>query len=409
MSHTPTMFFGETGGSASEIVARKNPTGSAVAVKEDLVFVSNIRFWSMISIVAVHCLYACSPSDATLGGELQIALVQLMKFGTISFFLISGFLLGERLHRGSRCEYIARRFKNTAAPWALWAGIYYAASIVITFAVQPHSLTGRELYVHAKAVVFHSPYWFVPNFLLCLTLLSLLRRFIKNLFFGLVLLMASLFYGVNAYIHWIAPSHTAALVGFAFYQWLGVWAAHNFARVSKIVDRLPWTVLISAATVAGFLGLLETHLMMARFSLSAIDSLNSLRITNQMFSVAAVVVLFKVKRPLTPSFVKVRVHTYGIFLIHPVCLLTVGPFAQWITAMSQPLTIGASLLLFGMVYTMALVATMAISGTSLGWLVGPNDKGGAEGADPRTKPFADSSFQPQADRLFLRRWLARLS
>ena len=74
----------------------------------DYLFVSNVRFLAMISIVWVHAIYQWGLASPP-ASYVQVILLQSMKFGTIGFFLISGYLLGEGLTRTSPRRYFYRR------------------------------------------------------------------------------------------------------------------------------------------------------------------------------------------------------------------------------------------------------------------------------------------------------------
>ena len=205
------------------IVDQRN---SRAASTDNLLFVDNVRFWSMVGIIAVHTLFRWYVPNATATSELRMLLLQMAKFGTIGFYLISGFLLGGRLDHCSPCEYLLRRIKNVAAPWAVWA------SVTIGLAVIQESLYGDfpshlwpaivSVATNAWRVIFYSPFWFVPNFLLSLSFLLMLRRYLDDLRLGALLLACTLFYSVNIYGRWIPSEHTTAIFGFTFYQWLGV-------------------------------------------------------------------------------------------------------------------------------------------------------------------------------------------
>jgi surface polysaccharide O-acyltransferase-like enzyme len=49
--------------------------------------------------------------------------------------------------------------------------------------------------------------------------------------------------------------------------------------------------------------------------------LNALRISNQIYSVAVVLVLLKLRKPVWPRDVNVRATTFGIYLTHPLIIL----------------------------------------------------------------------------------------
>jgi hypothetical protein len=183
------------------------------------IFVSNIRFWSMFAIIAVHSLLAWGiHEESRLGWEVQVGLLQTAKFGTIAFYLISGFLLGERLHRYTAVEYLLRRLKNIGIPWAIWVTLY------ILFPFAKAALVGKTagrvvFQQHVCNVLLSSPYWFVPNYLIALAVILKFRHRLDDYRCGAVLLIISLFYGVNIYAKWIPSNHTSAVFGFVFYRY----------------------------------------------------------------------------------------------------------------------------------------------------------------------------------------------
>ena len=190
-----------------------------MSVHQNRPFVSNVRFWSMFSIIAIHCIY--SPvfiSDDLRTRDFQFALVQILKFGTIDFFLISGFLLGERMDQCSSWYYLRRRLQKIGRPWVFWAGI----SVIGLFIED--QFTGRlagasllsQLWQRIDQIVFGSIYWFVPNMLFALGILLLFRRLLDRVSFGIVLGACSAFYGINAYFDWLPSDHKIALFGFVF-------------------------------------------------------------------------------------------------------------------------------------------------------------------------------------------------
>lgn len=78
-------------------------------------FANNVRFLSMAAIIAIHTM------DAYPGGPVAHRyLAQLFKFETIGFFLISGFLFGERIDRYSSIGYFTRRLRSVFLPWSVW-------------------------------------------------------------------------------------------------------------------------------------------------------------------------------------------------------------------------------------------------------------------------------------------------
>ncbi len=296
-------------------------SASSPRLEGNHVCVDNVRFWSMVAIVAIHSLTAWEvPGDAGVTQNLQIAFIQAMKFGTIGFYFISGFLLGKRLDQYSAAGYILRRLKKVGAPWALWALLFtllpFTKRIMLhTNSVSDASALAFQLWHHALDVLSFSAYWFVPNFLFALTFLLLCKSWLNDLRFGAALLGVSLFYGVNIYQHWIPISHTTALGGFVFYLWLGHWVSRHDVTVFSFLGRVKVWKLAIAILIAGSMALAEAYFLRRRGSENIV---NTLRISNQAFSLLVVAGLMKFRRVTWPRFINVRASTFGLFLIHPV-------------------------------------------------------------------------------------------
>ncbi|MDP9039310.1 MAG: acyltransferase [Acidobacteriota bacterium] len=295
-------------------------------------FVNNVRFWCMLSIVAMHAVQAVLlvPSHAQLG----ILLTTPFKFATIGFFLISGFLLGERVDRRDPVDYFMRRVKKVFIPWSLWFCL-----MSLTIGVEetapvhgPHTWPPLSIvYWAARSTLMNTSFWFVPNLLFSIAILLIFRRHLYSLRFGAVLLAANLVYVVNIYTLWFSARHTQAIFGFVFYLWLGSYIAHNFERISAWLARIPTAVCATLALVTGAASYGETRLL---FALHKPDALSTLRFTTQMFSLCMVLWIFKFSRATWPSFIDVRRHTFGIYLAHSIVMQVLARleiFATWRT------------------------------------------------------------------------------
>ena len=290
-------------------------------------FVDNIRFLSMAAVVLIHCIGGAAVLDGSdLSHSLLLGLVQACKFGTIGFFLISGYLMGEGLTRRDLGEYLKRRLLRVLAPWLFWFSSCFGIFLVgraVHGMVDFHSLRGSApLVVHVlEDCLFGTAYWFVPNLLLALCVLSLFRRFLYDVRMGCTLLAFSLFYGLNIYARWLPiEGHTEALFGFVFYLWLGAWAARNSAAMEAWIARISMPCLFAAVVFGGFVALRESEVLRIA---GATDSMSTLRIGNQVYSVAVVLALLKLKKAIAPRIVDVRRSTFGIYLTHNIVLLVV--------------------------------------------------------------------------------------
>lgn len=343
-------------------------------------FVDNVRFWSMFSVVAVHAtaiFAALSPTRSGVGDLVTT----LFKYGTISFFLAAGFLLGKGVQTSTPMAYFGRRLRKVFLPWILWylvmAAILLASDVLHhRLHLTPVSQLLRLLETRLSFCFLYTAYWFVPNLLLSLGILLIFRRYLHHLWFGSSLLAMNLFYAVNIYMHWLPTGHTVATFGFVFYLWLGTYLFHRHAAFDAWAARTPMMVLL--CLLAGTLSLSFGEGMFLRFIHSE-DALNTLRISNQLFSLSAALVLYKLRSATWPRFVDVPRNTFGVYLIHPCFLLIVWSLlkhpALLLPAKRFAETGGGSfilwLLLTVVTYSVSLALAKAIAGQPrLSWAVG---------------------------------------
>ncbi len=180
------------------------------------------------------------------------------------------------------------------------------------------SLQAVPVLLHeAVQTLFTSAFWFVPNLLLALSILLLFRRWLRDMRFGAVLLAFNLFYVVNIYARWLPSGHSQAFLGFVFHLWLGAYVSVHFSRLNRWIATVPTSLLSGLTLLAGLLAFGEARLLA---HLHSHDPMNTLRLTNQIFSVAVVLLLLKLPRLTSPSFVHVRRHTFGLYLSHTIIL-----------------------------------------------------------------------------------------
>ncbi len=330
-----------------------------------------------MSIIVAHCtrVFEFVPCHWQLG----IAFATPFKFATVGFFLISGFLLGERVDRCNPLDYFLRRFKRIFVPWSLWFGIICVVTVIGEFIF--HGLrspgAGELLRIAgftAWSVLTTTSFWFIPNLLLSISILLACRRYIYSLKFGLVLFLANLVYTVNVYALWFPSRHTQALFGFIFYLWLGSFAAQHFERINNFVTRIPTTAFAVGALITGVAAYRESLLLA---TLQNPDPLNTLRFSNQVFSIAMVLLIFKFRRATWPGFIDVRRYTYGLYLSHGIVLLPLIHLLKHHSPVASSIYLGdaeAILLWVGLsVVTCGscLMITMWLANRpSLGWTVG---------------------------------------
>lgn len=334
----------------------------------------------MAAIVFIHSADAFRKYGPVSLAENAV-MVQAFKFGTIGFFIISGFLVGDRLPASDPLGYLRRRAHRLVPAWALWFGLWVLYTTGRDL-LETHG-TGIRLDVVASMVEKNSincltwtPLWFIPNFLVALTCVVMLRRWLNDLRLGAVLLAVNIFYGVNVYTRWLPSRHTEALFGFVFYLWLGAWCA---GRKQGIQDwacaRSPWWLSFWACVAAG-IAIWEITVLAAH---NSPDPLNSLRFGNQLYSVLIVILLVRIRRRTWPSFINVAETTYGVYLIHAVVMIVVFSAAMKILLVhGHDLGPAGVLLIWALlaptVYFLSLQLTRSLAGSQRwGWAVGASN------------------------------------
>jgi len=353
------------------------------APAEDYLFVNNVRFLAMAAVVMVHSLNLDKFLQLTGQPSLVCHLiVEFLKFGTIAFFLVSGFLAGEKLEQSKPVEYMKRRLKYVFLPWLVWLAVgclTLAGRNVqgkkVDAGLLIHLILSLPSYLNL--VIFHSLFWFVPNLLFGLCILLLCRRFLPDAVTGSILLACSLFYGINIYAQWIPSEYTQALGAFVFYLWLGTWAAWHYGAIQAWLTRIAIGWFLGLAFITFLAVAAESRLI---HSLRIFDDTNSVSITNQIYSVAFVLLILKFNRVLSPKFIRVRATTFGIYLTHStilnflaiVCKRYIPHLRSQGFWPGELWNLAVSAVLFAIAYSGALLlAEFLGSRPGLRWMIGP--------------------------------------
>ncbi len=330
--------------------------------------------WEHSSAISIE-LYADKSSLIVQSFTLQV-----FKFVSIAFFLIAGFLINHKFQEYPAKQYLKNRFKNTVKPWLFWVILFMAITILDRFVAWAKGSGGGlfntdfplYLYNLVKMVLFFSPYWFILNFLICISILLLFKRYLYKIWLGVLLGLISLVYSVNLHFRWFETTHSAALFGFVFYLWLGVYLNRYFSQFKAIVDRIPWLVIGLALLVTLSMSMAEAFYLLDS---GLKDAYNTLRVTNILYSLVAFLALFKMGPISALKSLKPRQTTFGIYLIHFIILERVLPlifqplkldFSQFNIYVNTAITLGR----FLFAYIVSIVLTMLLSKTKMKWLVG---------------------------------------
>lgn len=347
--------------------------------KKNFDFIDSIRCLAMIGIVMEHSLYNGTYIFDGFPPKhiLYISLIQLSKFGTIAFFVLAGFLLGDKFTTYSSWEYFKRRVSNTFKPWLIW-------SLVLVFAILAQRYVAirksgdeynffSELISKIELVYLYTNYWFIINFMFCIAILLCFKRYLYSFWLGACLLICSLIYSINVQYEWFIPSHTIAIFGFIFYLWLGSMCNYYWHQID---------VFFRKTNISLFVIIFLTTYAWAIFDITAlmkiksVDPYNTLRLSNILYSVATLALLLKIRSfPFTEKL-KPRKTTYGIYLIHYILVVILLPeiFRPLHLVPFQEFSIGFMLIYvsvrFILVYFISLFIIWLLSKTKLKWIVG---------------------------------------
>lgn len=343
-------------------------------------FIDGIRCIAMMSIVMEHAvsLSIYKPKD-DLSIFVLCSWTQFIKFGTINFFLLAGFLIGEKFVQYTPLQYMRRRIKSTIGPWIFWSILFVAILCLddlvkaIKFNSSSFGVNYKAVFFeHLRAVYFYSNYWFIPNFLCCIGILLIFRKYLYSYLFGVVLALTTLIYTINIYFEWIEPRHSVALFGFIFFLWLGAQINKRLDQFEKFVNSLSYTSIIIAIVIFAIGGILEEMYLMKN---NSVDPYNTLRISNILFSLACFLLFYKIKGITIINFLKPRETTYGIYLIHFILVASFLPLIfvslkYNVASLTLPELILYQLSRFIIVYILTYLIVTGINKTRFKKLIG---------------------------------------
>lgn len=351
-------------------------------VKRNYDFIDTIRCIAMIFIVSEHSIFFESDQFHPTGFKalFYIATIQISKFGTICFFILAGFLIGDKFVDYTPFQYLKRRINNTIWPWLFWS-LLYVVEPNIDSLISNHSLvpgfTGGGSYWPVLWRRFSDTYlltiyWFIPNFLFCITLLLVFKRYLYKYMFGGALLTFVIFYTINIYFGWITPGHTTAILGFVFFLWLGAIFNKNWYKMSLWIDRTSLWMWWGLTVLTLFIGIAEISYLKY---LQINDPYNSLRISNILFSMSCFFLLLKIRDFKLIGYLKPRETTFGIYLIHYFFVVFLLPrvfdrFGIKVDNLSVMVMFLYQILRFSIVYFLTLGVVMLINKSKFKWLIG---------------------------------------
>ena len=294
-----------------------------------LIFIENLRFIASLAIVGGHCLGAVAGlHPGSDRNQLSIMLNCSWRFGTIVFFLISGYLAAGKLEGPGAMAYLRRRAKSLLVPWFAWYTLEFARYFWASWRMDTFSglsqplLAGRAASLYFTHI-FDSVLWFVPHLVAGLVFLALLARFRNGLRLGGALAAISLAFALNCWFRWLPlGNHAQAFMAYTFYIWLGYMAGKRPASFLAWVRSLPVWPLAACVVCVWCAGWWEGYALSCRTGFR-LDPFNSIRLGNQVFALVLTLLLIKLRTTLRPRLIDDRAIFYGVYLMHGLVLMTV--------------------------------------------------------------------------------------
>jgi hypothetical protein len=329
------------------------------SIAGDFHFINFIRFVSMIGIVSLHSLVL--PANISLNSFLAekdfstpyVVFLNFFRFSTISFSIISGYLIAPKLKKEQKNTLFCSRSNNLLKPYLLALLITLIPFFTIPL-FQHNSVSTLQI---LRNVFLGTAFWFIPSHLITFGIFIVLYTKEKlNLLVGIFFLTTISI--TILFVYSVPTFHTNLIfsVAFLFYYALGVLIREN-NWIDKI-RKLSLTKVVLVWMISFFLINYETFYL---FKHHYPYLLNNFRASNQLYAVVSFLLLAKIADKFSQfSFFNPRYETYGIYLYHTIVgllLYTVaGRFILKYTNINYSLSIFFTLLHF----TICYLATIAI-------------------------------------------------
>jgi probable poly-beta-1,6-N-acetyl-D-glucosamine export protein len=349
-------------------------------------FADFIRFIAMCAIIFQHSFIV--EKEFLLTDSASVITFFFMKviskIGSISFFLISGFLLSAALDRYSSKEYLNKRVKNIFKPYILFVGIYLALTLIGGFFGQHklNSIAELPAFLAAKIIntLFFTSYWFIFNYFISVMIVLSMRKYLYERWFGAILFACTAMYAINVHFEWFTPHHSTAFMGFTFFLWLGANLKKNEQFFWNIIDTTPYWKIITIILISLSVNFYETVILLQNGA-TVVDG--SLKFSNILYCLSVFVLLCKIGTKVTFNFLNPRDETYPIYLIHPIFLKIINyAVLPLLPALHSSLTIDKpsetswlNVFLFQVgwfigIYALSLIAVKLILYSPMRWVFG---------------------------------------
>lgn len=285
--------------------------------KRNIQFIDFIRFISMIGIVSFHSTFLSKGASITTFLQtaeypsIFIAFISLLRFSVISFCMITGYLIANKIQHQHLGQFYKQRMATMLKPY-IFAFLLTALALIIKDMMMGES---RNLFAVFFQIITTTAFWFIPSSLLALAGLLLVikrmpQKFLGLLLFGLLSFVTIKYVYIEKYDH----LHPVFALAFVFYLWLGyTLSANNFVeRIRQWNMKLVLIVWVCAFVIMHIETLYLQHLNFPSL-------LNNMRASIQLYALSSFVLLVKLSDHFAKfKIVNPRTETYGIYLYHTV-------------------------------------------------------------------------------------------
>lgn len=287
--------------------------------------IDTIRFILICFIVWGHCLLGWNNRtfSSSLEEIIQITVIQIGKIGTVVFFIISGFLLNNRLERYTIKSYLKEKFPQIYGPWLFFICILSAISVLqlapISQILSEKDL-GKFLYINYQivdGVVLYTAYWFIISYLVGMLFIIGLKKYVGSIWFIAGLLLFTIFYSVNLYFEWMESNHSKAILSYTFFIWLGLQMNRHLGVIKAKLNNISWSLILPIVLLIFIVACYEGNYLT---QIASADPYSSNRASNIILSVFIFLTLLKFGRVSAINRLNPRKTVYGIYLIHNILI-----------------------------------------------------------------------------------------
>lgn len=340
-----------------------------------------IRFLTISIIVWSHSLfpewYSDIPRDAA-GEIVKVIVIQIGAISTIVFFIVSGILMNSKLKYYNIRSYLVERVPRVYAPWLFI--VLINALLMFLLQLYTQQIQFRWDAAHLMQIAYnivlslliHGPYWFIYTYFFGMIILILFKRYSSNYNFGIVLLLATLFYALNFYAGWIDTLHSKAVFSYTFFIWLGFQIQSRWDDNIKKIKEISWLVLVPLLAILFSAAAYDGYNLLAQ---EVKDPYASNRLINIAFSLVFFVALVKFGEIPSINRLRPRKIVYGIYLINSIIVLKLSYlFSNPLDALSSVsiwTLLALQVIYFGLVLFLTwLIVHYLLGSEKYRWIVG---------------------------------------